>query len=125
MSHTLDELHTIALRAKPDITEYMNCGYINEQIVTALQNEGIAAEKIIGSIWQSRSKREEHCYVRVPTSETAEGVREVIIDGAIKQFNEQNRDDLWVVLGPIETLPEVTILTYGDDWFSYYLPDRP
>lgn len=125
MSHTLEELHTIAIQAKPDITEYMNCGYINESIVEAFQEEGIAAEKVIGGIWQSRSNREEHCYVNIPSSETPDGVGRVIVDGAIKQFNEQNRDDLWVVLGPIETLPEVAVLTRGDDWFSYFLPDRP
>ena len=125
---TLQRLSTFTTTTKPDITEYMNCRYINEHLSKEIENAfDIPTELVIGGIWQSRSNREEHAYVKIKRQYVEDATNDVIIDGAIKQFCEANRDDLWVVLGPKEELPEVAVLdgTENNEWYEMFLPDRP
>lgn len=120
-------LGEICQEGKPDIDEYLNCRYINERIKRHLHDVGVDVELIVGGIWQTQSHREEHAYLLIPADQITDAHSDVIVDGSIKQFCESNRDDLWVVLGPKEDLPEVAVLT-GDesnDWYSYFLPDQP
>jgi hypothetical protein len=125
---TVQDIRDVSAASKPNITEYMNCGYINRALAASLREElGVTATVVIGGIWQTRGKREEHAYVTIPAGEVVDSSRDVIIDGSIRQFCEENIDDLWVVLGPKEALPDVAVLTGNEPngWYDMFRPDRP
>jgi hypothetical protein len=125
---TVQDILEVARASKPDITEYMNCGYINRAIATELREQlGVTATVVIGGIWQTRGNREEHAYITIPAAEIKDAGRDVIVDGSIRQFSEEHRDDLWVILGPKEKLPSVAVLTgrEGNGWYNMFQPDRP
>lgn len=121
------ELKEIAEKSKPDITEYMNCGYINSIISDELEDKGLTVNNVIGGIWKTKSKREEHTFIEIPANEIQNARNTVKVDGAIKQFCESNRDDLWVVLGPKEEIPEVAVLdgTEKHNWYEMLTAQVP
>lgn len=129
-SVTVSTLKQKCKQYKPDITEYMNCRFINETIHNKLrEHANIPSTIITGGVWQTRSKREEHAYLTID-SKYITGMdtnSEIIVDGAIKQFNKSNTADVWVTLGNKQSLPDVAVLTGREqhDWYSYYLEEQP
>lgn len=125
---SIELIRSLAIGSKPDIQDYLNCGYINKQIRDVLDEELNAdVDFVIGGIWQSRAKREEHAFVRIRNHSVESVNKPIIVDGSIKQFCYLNEDDLWVVLGPKETLPEVAVLTgkENNDWYEMFSDQRP
>jgi len=119
------EIKQVAESAKPDIDEFMNCGYINRGIQAGLTEAGFEAELVVGGIWKTRSQREEHAYLKLTKQDNDSLDTDIIVDGAIKQFCEENKPDVWVTLGEKEQLPSVAVLTPTDDWFAYFLQQQP
>jgi hypothetical protein len=107
----LRRVYDVAIDAKPDIREYLNCGYINREIQNTLNEKTkYGWEFVEGSIAPNRVDYEEHGYVRLPAS-NGKVPDEIIVDGAIKQFCEENSGKIWVTLDERRKLPEVAITT--------------
>lgn len=120
---TLSEIEQVAREAHPGLTSYLNCGAINPEIRDALEEElDVAAEFIVGSISKPRTRRvhgEEHAFVKVPAEEVEDARTDVIVDGALDQFNASNYEErgFFISLGPKDDIPNPAVLT-GDDGYD-------
>lgn len=114
MSVTLADVEACAVGARPSLESYANCGAINQVICTALQQDlDISAEVINGSITKPhvRSHGEEHAFVKIPREDVEDAVCDVIVDGALDQFCDENESDTtFVSLGPKESFESVEIV---------------
>lgn len=105
------KIHNIAAEAKPDITEYLNCGYINRHIRDALVEHTRYNWKLIdGCIQQDRGIHEEHSYVMLPREDSPTNYK-IIVDGALKQFCEENKGKVWIALDKRQKIPDVAVTT--------------
>lgn len=121
----LETLRTLAIEARPDLPSYLNCGAINRTIRDALREHGVDCELAIGDVGTAyRGHGEEHAWVVVPAGEVQEATGEVIVDGALDQFNAANHDAgrVWEMLGPKEDIPCPAVLEPGDEFYDVFGP---
>lgn len=124
-SVSLAELKQVAQRARnPEWESHLNCGPINRGIASAFDKEGIECyveEGMIAPI-ERRGIGPEHAYVVVPPEAVSESSSDVIVDGALSQFCEENKKEglVSVAIAPRNEFDSVEVLTRSDDWYSWY-----
>lgn len=122
---SLEELEEIARSVRnPSWQSYRNCGAISREIASALDKRGIPCDVVEGMVapYERRGLGPEHAWVVVP-AEVVEGVSsDVIIDGALDQFCDENKADGRVSLAfaPKGEIASVEVLTRGDKLYSVY-----
>jgi hypothetical protein len=125
---TKQQLAEFVTEARTGTESFHNCGAINRDLKQKIETKfNIPVQSVKGGLWKSRADREEHFFLKID-SEYIENVSStVIVDGAIKQFCEENEPDVWVSLGSKEDLPSVAVLdgTEDKDWYSMYLEQTP
>ena len=126
---TLGELQDIARRARdPSWQSYMNCRPINEALREAIRDKtecGVDATVVEGKVAKSPRARwgEEHAWVSIPASDVEGTSRRVIVDGALDQFCEENKEDgiVGIAVGPRSRFDSVEVLTHRDELYQHYL----
>lgn len=126
---TIDDIRRLSESERPDLPSYQNCGIINQSLCDTLSSElGINAEFVIGSVsTKPRGVADEHAYIRIPQSEVADAESDVIVDGALDQFNISNYDggEKWVSLGPKEDIPCPAVLTKQSELYGVFFENTP
>lgn len=114
----------IASSARPNLDSYRNCGAINTQIYEALREEGVDCEYVEGRLtrYELRGEGPEHAFVIVTDSQVTSN-SPIIVDGAIKQFCTERREngEVFFSLGEKSSLPEVAVLDSADSLYEHYL----
>lgn len=114
-------IKSIARSARPQLESHLNCRPINQAICEALQEAGVECEVVDGHVtrYELRGEGPAHSFVIV----TDEAVTTpLIVDGALDQFCEENREKGFVTfsLGSKTEIPEIVVTTRGEDYYENY-----
>lgn len=120
---TVSRVREVACDARPDLQPYLNCGAINAEIQQALADELDVDCHVVDGYVRDGPEYDEHAYVSVDAGQLPEASGEVIVDGSVRQFCEENREEgrTWVSLGVRDELPDVAVIDDTDGLHEYYV----
>lgn len=122
-----DTIRKVASEAKPDLQDHLNCGPISDAICTALKEKlGLPAHVENGNV-RDGGAYDEHAYVMIPAGHVEGKHGDVIVDGSIRQFCDENREEgrTWVSLGARSELPEIAVIGSRSNLHDKYVEHVP
>ena len=124
---SVSDIRRVAVEAKPELQEYLNCGAISSTICDGLSEAFNIDCAVVDGYMIDGAAYDEHAYVRIPRGDVDDAISDVIVDGSLKQFCDENVSDgkVWVSVGKRDEIPTVVVINQSDDVYDYYAEHCP
>jgi hypothetical protein len=123
MAPTLSDVETIARESRGEKDSVNRCRAVNSAVSTALDRElGVESRVVRGAVQDFEGNIAYHVYVRIPAGQLDDCESEVIVDGALDQFNDAEfaTDTVHATFGPKGSVPKVVVAIPGSREFSFF-----